>query len=330
MESADLRQVKLARSPLQETLGSLAALTDRARHPVHRRWLRDLPRALGPLDLKLLPALTSRMALPDFLLPAPRQRDEELHTELEQVRAVDPGTVRSDLDEVFAGQPLPAVLAGLYEDPETQLAAIVEELVLYFDAVVEPIWPRLAALLEADLNHRARQLSDGGLTALFAELHYRVGYREDRLELDFPAYNCVHRLGGSGLTLVPSAFVWPRLMMVPPEVHSPMISFSALGVERLWERSDLPLDRNTDRMSDLGELLGKSRARMLVLLETPMTTTQLAHRLGISAPGVSLQLSILRRTQLVVPRRAGRQVFYERTHLGTTLLETVTGRAAAS
>ena len=44
-------------------------------------------------------------------------------------------------------------------------------------------WPRIRALLAADLTHRAGRLTDGGPTRLFADLHDGVTWAGDRLEI---------------------------------------------------------------------------------------------------------------------------------------------------
>ena len=70
----------------------------------------------------------------------------------------------------------------------------------------------------------------------------------------------------------------------------------------------------------VADLLGRSRAALLARLDLPLSTTQVARDLGLSVAAVSEHLSVLRRSGLVRSRRAGRQVLYQRTALGTDLL----------
>jgi DNA-binding transcriptional ArsR family regulator len=61
-----------------------------------------------------------------------------------------------------------------------------------------------------------------------------------------------------------------------------------------------------------------------------MSTTHLAHQLGVSAPTLSVHLSILRAAGLVDSRRDGKTVLYHRTSLGKQLLAASTPAALAT
>ena len=65
-------------------------------------------------------------------------------------------------------------------------------------------------------------------------------------------------------------------------------------------------------------------------LDLPMSTTHLAHQLGVSAPTLSVHLSILRNAGVVDSRRDGRAVLYFRTSLGTRLLTAATPLATTA
>jgi DNA-binding transcriptional ArsR family regulator len=75
------------------------------------------------------------------------------------------------------------------------------------------------------------------------------------------------------------------------------------------------------RSTGLAGVLGGTRARLLVELVQPATTTQLAGRLGLTAPGVSQHLQRLRDAGLVTADRDGREVRYRRTQLASELLQ---------
>jgi DNA-binding transcriptional ArsR family regulator len=61
------------------------------------------------------------------------------------------------------------------------------------------------------------------------------------------------------------------------------------------------------------------RARVLVELDRPAATLELAQRLGVSPGSVSDHLTTLRRAGLVMRRREGRRVIYARTARGDDL-----------
>jgi DNA-binding transcriptional ArsR family regulator len=70
----------------------------------------------------------------------------------------------------------------------------------------------------------------------------------------------------------------------------------------------------------LGALLGPARAGVLVLLDTPKSTTQLVALTGQGLGSVGRHLKILFDARLVQRRRAGRSMLYYRTAAGDTLV----------
>ncbi|MEO3748795.1 helix-turn-helix domain-containing protein [Plantactinospora sp. B5E13] len=93
----------------------------------------------------------------------------------------------------------------------------------------------------------------------------------------------------------------------------PQLAYPARGVGTLWEAGA--------RTSDaLGAVLGRGRARLLVEMRAPVSTTELARRTGISAGGVSQHLAVLRAAGLVTTQRDGRKVLNLRTTVADALL----------
>src|SRR5690606_39837808 len=121
------------------------------------------------------------------------------------------------------------------------------------------------------------------------------------------------RRDGRGLLLMPSAFVWPELILVGDEPWQPTLISPARGIGELWSP---PPGR---RPEALAAVLGRTRARLLVALSRPETTTGLAARLGLSPASVSAHLTALRHAGLLESWRSGRRVFHARTALGTAL-----------
>jgi DNA-binding transcriptional ArsR family regulator len=114
---------------------------------------------------------------------------------------------------------------------------------------------------------------------------------------------------------VPSVFAWPAALLVTGEPYVSTITYPPRGIGRLWEfRPD------TDG-SPLADLVGKTRAAIVGLLDLPMTTTQLACQLNLTAPTLSVHLGVLRAAGVVDSRRDGRAVLYSRTPLGDNLLD---------
>jgi DNA-binding transcriptional ArsR family regulator len=315
----DLARVRFAYSPVRELVASLLVLQDPDRQAVHSRWLSSTRRQLDGLQLELLTALAPvGRYLPSFLMPPPIGPWGVLAEELAAVAATPSAVVRAELDIVRDGRPLPGVLRPLYEDPTGQLPAVVAAMRRYWEATVEPVWPRLRTVCMADLVYRMEQYADGGLTRVLADLHPRVALERDRLHVDKP-HHCSHRfdLTGTGIVLLPCAFIWPTVIVECCAVDQPTVTYPTRGVAQLWQE---PSEEHTDPLS---ALVGRTRAALLATLGLPMTTTQLAAQLGLSPPAVSQHLKVLRDTGLVSARRRGRMVLYQRTSAATTLLKAV-------
>lgn len=299
---------------MHELMGSLriGRYADRAR--MHRRWVRSVRGEVAGLRLDLLqPLLAGTRYVPEFLTPAPDRMDTRFADELAQVRSTPEAAVRAQLDLLRGSGPLPAALIPLYENPERHLGRLATEVQAYWQAAIDPNWSRLAGLLDAEIDYRADQLTSGGIVRLLGNLHPEVEYAEDALRILWPTWQSRTRLDGAGVLLVPSVFAWPSLL-VDTGPQCPTLIYGPRGVGQVWDGS---ARTSTPPVADL---LGRSRAALLARLDLPLSTTQVARQLGLSAGSVSEHLSVLRRSGLVTSRRSGRQVLYQRTALGTDLL----------
>jgi len=117
-------------------------------------------------------------------------------------------------------------------------------------------------------------------------------------------------LAGAGLLLIPSVFVWPSAAVHADDPWPRALIYPARGSAALWET------RPASSTGALADLLGTTRARILLALTDRATTSQLAAELGISVGGVGDHLAVLLRAGLVHRDRAGRSVRYRRTPLG--------------
>jgi DNA-binding transcriptional ArsR family regulator len=323
---SDLARVRFAHSPVEELVASLRVLQDPGRQLMYGRWVAATRGRLGGLRLDLLAALapTGRY-LPAFLFPPSTRPWGVLSEELAQIAASPPAMVRAELDKVREGAPLPAVLEPLYDDPAGQLPAVVEEMARYWEAAVEPVWPRVRGLCAADLAYRMEQFAAGGLAGVLADLHPDLGFADELLRVDKP-HHCSHRfdLAGTGIVLVPCAFTWPSLSVDCCGVDQPALIYPPRGVAELWE------DTMAEQPDPLSALVGRTRASLLAILSVPGTTTQLAERLELSPAAVSQHLKILKDAALVTAHRRGRMVLYQRTPAATTLLEAIPADQAGS
>ncbi|MET7965068.1 helix-turn-helix domain-containing protein [Micromonospora sp. NPDC005305] len=306
----DLAGTRFAYSPLLETVTSLWALRWPERYVLHLPWIRrtraalaEAPRdRLAPLDGLLGPA---RGWLPDFLTPRPETPLPDFAEELRRVQETPTSSAVADFRTVYGRHPLPPVV----EPP-----VIAEALRFYWHLAIEPHWPRMRALLEADLLYRARLLARAGAAAVLAELDRRARFAggEFRLHVGHALHYDVS-VAGRGLWLVPALFLPQAVSPVSPS-RPPTVAYPARGTATLWETSP---PRPAGAVVDL---IGAARAGLLAAIEAPTSTSDLARRLSVTPSAVSQHLGVLLRAGLVNRVRAGRMVLYARTELAERLL----------
>jgi len=309
---ADLARTRFAISPMWELITSLRVLRNSEPAALHLPWVREAMPVAAGLDLALVFALTPPEGyIPDFITPPPPDPVPALDDELDRMAATTPEQVRAELRILFRGRELPPAAAALAADPADGLPELAATLRRYWDMTLRPYWPRIRALLEADLTHRAGRMTDGGPSRLFADLHDGVRWAGDRLEVP-TLYDGTVPLRGEGLLLIPSAFTWRPFAITEPPWQSTLV-YPARGVALLWERGEAAPDA-------LAAVLGRARAELLSALEAPASTTELAGRLGRSAGGISEHLTALRDAGLVSAARQGRSVLYVRTPVADRLV----------
>lgn len=319
----DLAATRFAISPLGETISAICLLGIRDTDPVNLPWLRwaHVRLAAQPLALPLVWPLihSGRPARPEFLTPAPATRAPSLTDELDRMLATTPEQVRGSLRRVFSDESAwPDSARELAAAPESTLELIAAELATAHERLIEPHWGRMSAVLEADIAYRGAVLATAGMQALFADLHAGVHWSDGTLTFEMerkgPAEYWVTLGPKRGLVLVPSVLTWPDMRIKMRSSTQTTLRYPARGAATVWEGT-LP------ESPALRGLLGQPRVRLLLALRSPATTTALARSLTISPPAVSQHLAILRRCGLVDRARSGREVLYQTSDLGLTLLD---------
>ncbi len=315
LDVAELAATRVAISPLSETVACLRQLGGRERQASALPWLRWAADELArvPLDLPWTwPLIVSdRPGWPEFLVPAPRGSGPSIEDDLAALRRTTARQVRRSLGRVF-GTELRGTTAELAERPAAGLKVVADELREAHDRLIAPHWPRIRAVLDADVAHRARTLAGGGAAKLFDGLHPELEWRDGRLLLDGDR-GPVH-LGPGGLVLIPVVLGCPHVLVKRSTSTQTTVRYPARGRGALWTAGTRPAADGTVR------LLGRARAGLLEALRSPATTTELARALGVTPSAVSQHLNVLRENGLVDRERSGRQVLYLITALGTSLL----------
>ena len=312
--AASVARVRFAVSPLGETVLALRILLGTGGHAVHQPWVRGArPLLADEHELPLLRALIAG-PMPSFLFPVPQERLPSMAAELELLRATE--------EDFFQREYGAALGVPVEEAPEAAavLPRLVEALQRCHERLIAPHWGRMCAVLEADVGRRALTLVDGGVQALFDELHRDIAWDDGQLVVHGRRTpHSVHTVdtGGHGLVLLPTVFNWPNVGVDKSPIAAASIRYPAVGVGLLWEAP-------APTLSGLAPVLGHTRTALLASLAEPLTTAALAVRLGITPSAVSQHLGALRGAGLVSTQRRGRTALHLRTERATHLFNTST------
>ncbi|GAA2087244.1 winged helix-turn-helix domain-containing protein [Streptomyces albiaxialis] len=305
-------------SPLAEATAALKVLHRASgAHPGERAWLdTHLPayRALladDPVTALLVRAALGRTWNADYLTPTPRGLDDEppFAEEVARVRGVPPGAARADLT-VSLGGPLPPALCR--DDLPERTARVLEWV---WHETVRPTWRRRRRIVEADVVARTVRLGRSGWAAALDGMRPHLRWLGgSRLQINAYAYP-PREISGTRLLFVPvtPSTGWVSWEEPADAPHRSAVVYPCAGALSA-EAGSVPAPRA------LGTLLGGGRAAVLVLLDTPLSTTQLVALTGQGLGSVGRHLRVLREARLVRRRRAGRSVLYDRTEAGEALV----------
>lgn len=311
LDELDMADVRFAVSPLNELALSVRIWRDPGRFPQHLPWLRDTATPRADLDGELLTALSNeRFWLPDFLTPRPTTPLPRIHDELRRLADIAPETVETQLRGVHP-QPPPA-LRGPAAEVRDRFVAVVTA---YWETCFAPWWPRMLAILQADVVFRAHRIATGGMADMFAGLSSRCALVGNVVTIEnrppFPGFR--RATARDGLTLVPSLFTQVLTAPIGPD-EPPMVVYPARGAGMLWS-ADVP-----PSAAAVAAVLGRTRAGLMAMLDQPASSTELAVRLGVTTPAVDQHLRALRAAGLLTSARHGRHVLYLRSELGDRLV----------
>jgi DNA-binding transcriptional ArsR family regulator len=325
LSTEDLTKVRIAPSPLWETVMSFGVLLHQGRDTVHAPWAARARRVLPGTDLSpLLAAMCLERHCPDFLSPPPDASGASFEEELERVRATPLEVVHTEVQMLVQAQkdqfgPLAPEKEHMLEiylsDPEGFLRRLVDTLRRYHELAIAPYWQRIQEHLEADTIKRGQVLALGGVEALLSNLHPKASYSGGVLTLD-KTCEVLPKPAGRGITLVPCVFASPRIMVLTEPGYQPTLAYGPRGVAKLWSSSSPAPNGKA-----LEAALGTGRASVLKSLSPmPTTTTELANQLRLSPSAVSAHLLRLKAAELIEPHRSGRKVFYRLSGAGEELL----------
>jgi DNA-binding transcriptional ArsR family regulator len=308
----DIGALRFAFSPLAEVTHSLRQLASGSVDPRYRGWFESVQgRLRGPGTDLLTDVVTRSPRLVALLCAAPSDMGTTMQRQLRVLRDVPHGHLErwGTADEGAAARESLRFLRG---GPD----ALADLLWQYWAVALEPHWAAMRAVLEQDVAFRATEQTRHGTTAMIRGLHPAVGLTEGVLTLPRTGESR-HVPAGAGVVLVPCVFADPDLALAgdgDADVPTALL-YRARGIDRLWSP-----DRKVPDGNSLAALLGRRRAAILTCLDLPMSTSELAVRLGQTRPSVSQHLAVLRRSGLVTSWRSGRWVLYRQTRLAEDMV----------
>lgn len=307
-------RVRFAIAPVHEAIGAVRVLQAPAAYPLHAAWLRHARQPATALDLAALAELMPAGGyMPDFLDPPPESPVSTFADDIARVRATPSRQVGKELRLALDQRPPTATGRAMLRHPGHARDELADTLEQVWQALVEPYWPTLQAVLEADVLYRGRRMADGGLALVAADLHRDIRLTRNTLRVRTPHTTEVD-CRETGVQLVPSAFVTDRVNALIDPPWQPTLYYPARGIGDLWSR---PTTAGTETAA---RLLGGTRANVLVGLADTTSTSGLARSLHLAVPSTSEHLTVLRAAGLVTSSRQGRRVLHTRTPLGDALV----------
>ncbi|MER6342293.1 helix-turn-helix domain-containing protein [Streptomyces tendae] len=312
----DLLRSRFALSPALDLCLLLRSLAGQGR-PLPRAWASRLLPAFERLrretELNVVLALHNPQSGPNFVAPPPRGLNQTWADDLAVIQATPLEAARHEIAATATGPSAsdPRVRAVL--DSTDVVSSVAEAMDRAWHELLAADWPQLRAICERDVVHRVGVIGEHGWATAIESLHPGIAWRDGGIEIGFFRGGTV-RLAGDGLLLIPSAVVghiaahtedsWPRTLVYP-----------ARGTAAQWG------EQETVRPPDaLTALVGRARARLLLALDAPASTSHLARSLTMTPGAVGDHLAILRGAGLLVRARSGRSVLYRRTPLGEALV----------
>lgn len=306
--SQDLTSVRFACSldPMWEaTLGARALQSRRLPREV-RDWQQGARRRFTASMRPLIELVPSTGGFPDFLTPTLAGIGIEegvttlLDTPTEQIRA--------ELADLFPeATPWQTRLALGSTRAKRELGQAVRD---FHHAALNPLTDDRQRWLSADRARWTRQLAEGGVAAFLASLMPGMRWKPPMLVYQDPGGSSVTdiHLSGRGMSVYPSRFT-----------HEPLI------LDLPGTRPTLIVRGNAELLDDaspagLADLVGRTRASVMISLQNPASTTELAARLAISVASASEHARVLRGSGLVATQRMSQSVLHTLTPLGSRLL----------
>ncbi|MDG9722904.1 MULTISPECIES: ArsR/SmtB family transcription factor [unclassified Streptomyces] len=321
----DLNRLRVAAGSdfMWEVVLSLQLLQNRHAALVFDPWRRQVREGLARAGLNRMTRALMEVSpfasyFPDFLTPGPGTPDPD--TGLDAVLSTPRRRLRRELARLYPDRPMPPGARRLAEGGSEALHRLGTAVRAYHAVAVAPYKTIIDRAVGADLAKRADSALAAGAEGLLSSYQPELlSWRDGRLECGYP-FDRGLELNGRPLTLIPSFFCSRQPVTLAAPELSPVLVYPvplAPGCLTLPGPGGAPGPGSVER---LYRLLGPTRARVLELLDRPMSTSGIAAALHLSPANASRHATVLREAGLVGSVRDGHRVLHRRTRLGEALL----------
>ncbi len=327
-------------SPLGELTAMLDVLAEPAHHPALHGWASSTAATIPPvLSERLLEAdFLWRSSRADFLVPglpgatladeldAVDRMDDELYVAAALVTTcgssrparrvssplTDPVANERARELALARGPRQAAFADrLLADPPAVRALVRRMLEDCESAFFADAWQRVLPALAADARRKADLLARRGPAEALAAVSPSVTLDQSadgrrRIVIDKLQDNATSGTDGGGVTLIPTAFGRPHLVVVYTPGWRPVLQYP-VAEAGIPEPVSLALVQQ--RLEALAHPVRLRLARTMA--RGAHTTGELATTWQLSAPEVSRHLAVLRKAGLLITQRRGRYMLYQ-------------------
>jgi DNA-binding MarR family transcriptional regulator len=316
LTSADLAGMRFVYSPYLEIPLSYLVLTNPTYQTLYLRWVDKARHALHDVQLPYLSALVEPTGyIPNFLTPTPMGNRLNIEDDFEDILATPDEIIQRDILALIADRGDSEMRRYFLAYPREAVACLVEEMQWYWSRLLSPYLSRLMATVDGDILYRGRLLAMDGPGSLLEDLHPSISFRDNQVQIK-PILNSDQpdlqfQLRGKGIQLVPMVFLGRGRSYQLGERWHPMLLYRARGTGLWYQKPP---------SQSLEAALGTARAQVLQALITPSSTTEVSHKLSITAATVSQHLARLMKAGLVIPRRSGKCVYYHLTKRGEDVI----------
>jgi DNA-binding transcriptional ArsR family regulator len=308
--------------PMWDTVLSLHLLQNRQAALTFDPWRRQVRARIVEAGLATTVAALARLApfaayFPDFLTPTPadgRAGDAGIEAATDRVASTPRRRLARELAMTFPSGAAPWVrrIAAGEAEAMRWLAGALRR---YHEVAVAPYVPVTRAALAADQVARDAALHRGGMQGLMGSFDPMLR-RDGRQWTGWYPVTRTLALRGRPLTVVPSVFCVLAPVVLEDDALDPVLVYPVDPAPGWVARGG----DAADHQAQVAHLIGPTRARVLEVLDTSRTTTELARVLDLTPATASRHATVLREAGLVSSERQGNRVLHTRTRLGDALL----------